>query len=48
MKTTDDRNMNIAVYGVEESPPVTDKSDRTRNYLNSILSILSAVDPSIH
>ena len=46
-KAADDRNMNIVVYGVEESPPATSKSDRTRNDLNSVLPILSAVDPSI-
>jgi len=47
MKPTDDRHMNIVVYGVEESPPVTSNSDRIRNDLNSVLHILSAVDPSI-
>ena len=45
MKPTDDRHMNIVLYRVEEPPPVTSKSDRTRN--NSVLPILSAVDQSI-
>ena len=47
MKPTDDRHMNIVLYGVEESPPATSKSDRTRNNLSSVLPILSAVDQSI-
>jgi len=47
MKPTNDRHMNIVLCGVEESPPATSKSDRTRNNLSSVLPILSAVDQSM-
>jgi len=47
METIDDRSMNIVMYGIDESPPTTPKSDRTRNDLNSFFQILSAVDSSI-
>jgi len=46
-KTVDDRNLNIVVYGIDESPPTTPKFDRTRNDLSNVLPILSAVDSSI-
>jgi len=39
--------MNRVMYEVEESLPATYKSDRTGKDLNSVLSILSAVDLSI-
>ena len=29
-KAVDDRSMNIVVYGINESPPKTPKSDRTK------------------
>ena len=46
-KTVDDRNLNIVVYGIDESHPTTPKYDRTRNDLSNVLPILSAVDSSI-
>jgi len=46
-KTVDDRNLNIVVYGIDESPSTTPKYDRTRNDLSNVLPILSAVDSSI-
>jgi len=31
IKTVDDKNMNIVVYGIDESPPSTPKSDRPQS-----------------
>jgi len=47
MKTVDNKNMKIVVYGIDESPPTTPKSDRTRNDLSNVFPVLSAVDSSI-
>jgi len=41
-----DRNLNIVVFGIEESPPQTSRFDRQKHDLSKILNSILCIDSS--